>query len=360
MELLNDYPYFLLSSNEELFLQYQNYSPKSYLNKVISVNLFTSEIKSENPEILKEKVIYSTQKAKAILGMINIKETNFILYITSSDKAGQLKGQDVFRITEVDFFEISDPKKQKVNNQEISDLKDGIKKLLKLGFYYSFGVDLTSSQEYQSRILSDLKNGIKSLFNNNNSTNMKQNKKFYIKENASKFGISENIEENLRQIYLTSCEKYFFNKNLYKKFLDPTTNTPLDPCFIIPIICGYFGTFTHEIDGSVLYFTLISRRSQNHCGTRYNTRGINDDGHVANYCESEQIVIYKNNLLSFCQLRGSVPVFFQQIGLRAATDITRNRNLTIEAFSKHLAEMREDYPLIYFIDLLNQKKKAKL
>ena len=153
MELLNDYPYFLLSSNEELFLQYQNYSPKSYLNKVISVNLFTSEIKSENPEILKEKVIYSTQKAKAILGMINIKETNFILYITSSDKAGQLKGQDVFRITEVDFFEISDPKKQKVNNQEISDLKDGIKKLLKLGFYYSFGVDLTSSQEYQSRIL---------------------------------------------------------------------------------------------------------------------------------------------------------------------------------------------------------------
>jgi len=359
MELLNDYPYFLLSSNEELFLQYQNYSPKSYLNKVISVNLFTSEIKSENPEILKEKVIYSTQKAKAILGMINIKETNFILYITSSDKAGQLKGQDVFRITEVDFFEISDPKKQKVNNQEISDLKDGIKKLLKLGFYYSFGVDLTSSQEYQSRILSDLKNGIKSVFNNNNSTNMKQNKNFYIKENASKFGISENIEENLRQIYLTSCEKYFFNKNLYKKFLDPTTNTPLDPCFIIPIICGYFGTFTHEIDGSVLYFTLISRRSQNHCGTRYNTRGINDDGHVANYCESEQIVIYKNNLLSFCQLRGSVPVFFQQIGFRAATDITRNRNLTIEAFSKHLAEMREDYNLIYFINLLNQTKKGE-
>ena len=358
MELLNDYPYFLLSSNEELFLQYQNYSPKSYLNKVLSVNLFTSEIKSENPEILKEKVIYSTQKAKAILGMINIKDTNFILYITSSDKVGQLKGQDVFRITEVEFFEISDPKKQKVNNQEISDLKDGIKKLLKLGFYYSFGVDLTSSQEYQSRILSDTTNSIKSIFNNN-STNIKNNNNFYRKENASKFGISENVEENLRRIYLTSYEKYFFNKNLYKKFLDPTTNTPLDPCFIMPIICGYFGTFTHEIDGSILYFTLISRRSQNHCGTRYNTRGINDDGHVANYCESEQIVIYKNNLLSFCQLRGSVPVFFQQIGFRAATDITRNRNLTIEAFSKHLAEMREDYNLIYFINLLNQTKKGE-
>ena len=361
MELLNDYPYFLLSSNEELFLQYQNYTSKSYLNKVISINLFTNAVKSENPEILKEKIIYSTQKAKAILGMINIKNINFILYVTSSDKVGQLKGQDVFRITEVDFFEISDPKKQRVVSQEISDLKDGIKKLLKLGFYYSFGVDLTSSQQYQSRILSDSKSGIKS--DNNIFNKMNQNQNYYNmeyrRENTNKFHISQNIEENLKKIYLTSCEKYFFNKNLYKKFLDPSSNTPIDYCFIIPIICGYFGTFTHEIDDATLYFTLISRRSQNHCGTRYNTRGINDDGHVANYCESEQIVIYKNNLLSFSQLRGSVPVFFQQIGLRAATDITRNRNLTIEAFSKHLAEMREDYPLIYFIDLLNQKKKGE-
>ncbi len=368
MELLNDYPYFILSSNEELFLQYQNYSPKSYLNKVISVNLFTSVVKSENPEILKEKIIYSTQKAKAILGIINIKNTNFILYITSSEKVGQFKDQDVFRITEVDFFEISDPKKQRINNQEISDLKDGIKKLLKLGFYYSFGVDLTSSQQYQSRILTDLKSGMKQIFKKDNldsnyMNNINQAQNFYKmnirRENTNKYGINENIEESLKQIYLTSCEKYFFNKNLYKKFLDPTSNNPIDPCFIIPIICGYFGTFSYEIDGSTLYFTLISRRSQNHCGTRYNTRGINDDGHVANFCESEQIVIYKNNILSFSQLRGSVPVFFQQIGLRAATDITRNRNLTIEAFSKHLAEMREDYPLIYFIDLLNQKKKGE-
>ena len=362
MELLNDYPYFLFSSNEELFLQYQNYSQKNRLNKVISVNLFTSVIKSENPEILKEKVIYSTQKAKAILGMITIKDKNFILYIASSEKVGQLKNQDIFRITEVDFFEISDPKKQRINNQEINDLKDGIKKLLKLGFYYSFGVDLTSSQQYQSRILNDIKSGIKSLFNKktNDEYNSHQYQNYYKRENINnKFGISENIEESLKSIYLTSCEKYFFNKNLYKKFLDPSTNTPIDSCFIVPITCGYFGTFSHEIDGETLYFALISRRSQNHCGTRYNTRGINDDGHVANFCESEQIIIYKNNLLSFSQLRGSVPVFFQQIGLRAATDITRNRNLTIEAFSKHLAEMREDYNLIYFIDLLNQKKKGE-
>ena len=358
MELLNDYPYFLLSSNEQLFLQYQNYSPKSYLNKVISINLFNYLIKSENPEILKEKIIYTTIKAKAILGIIRIKDLNFLLYITSSEKVGLIKNQDIFKITDVEFFEISDPKIKHPYDQEISDLKDGIKKLLKLGFYYSFGVDLTSSQQYQSRILNDLKNGISNKFNLNKSplNNLLNQINF---GNNNKFQISDNVEQNLRRIYVTTCDKYFFNKNLYKKFINPQTNEPFDYCFIMPIICGYVGIFKYELDGSELEFYLISRRSQNHCGTRYNTRGINDDGHVANYCESEQIVIYKNNLLSFSQLRGSVPVFFQQIGLRAATDITRNRNLTIEAFSKHLAEMRSDYNLIYFINLLNQKKKGE-
>ena len=367
MELLKDYPYILLSTKEELFLQY--YSPTKYLNKVISINLFNCQVKSENPEILKDKKLNTSHKAKAILGIIRIKDINFVLYITASEKIGQIKNQDVFRITDVDFFEISDPKMKRANDQEILDLKEGIKKYLKLGFYYSFGVDLTSSQQYQSKIMNDLKNGINNKFNinNNNNNNINSmgggNNYFYNQINYgienNKFQISDNIEQNLKRIYLTTYEKYFFNKNLYKKFLNPVTEEPIDYCFIMPIICGYVGMFSYELDGSQLDFILITRRSQNHCGTRYNTRGINDDGHVANYCESEQIVIYKNNLLSFSQLRGSVPVFFQQIGLRAATDITRNRNLTIEAFSKHLAEMRNDYPLIYFINLLNQKKKGE-
>ena len=359
MELLNDFPYFLLSSDEELFLQYQNYSPKSRLNKVISVNLFTCVVKAESPDILKQKIIYSTFKAKAILGIIRIKDINFILYITSSEKVGQIKNQDVFKITDVDFFEVSDPKIKRGNDQEITDLKDGIKKLLKLGFYYSFGIDLTSSQQYQYKVLNDLRNGVNNKMNlQKNSLNNLLNQLNFVREN-DKFQISTNVELNLKKIFMTSCEKYFFNKNLYKKFINPETNEPFDYCFIMPIICGYVGMFSYELDGSNLEFYLISRRSQHHCGTRYNTRGINDDGHVANYCETEQIIIYKNNLLSFSQLRGSVPVFFQQIGLRAATDITRNRNLTIEAFSKHLAEMRTDYNLIYFINLLNQKKRGE-
>ena len=347
MELLNDYPFFILSSSEEFFLQYQNYSQNNYINRVLSVNIFTGQVKSENPDILKEKVIYSTYKAKAILGLIKIKNVDFFLYVTSSEKVCQMKNQDIYKITEVDFFEISDQKINTNSDQEITDLKEGIKKLLKLGFYYSFGLDLTNSQQNQSKILNDLKS-------KNNVSNFN-----YMNELIYSTSAPTNIINSLKRVYLTTCKKYFFNYNLYKKFINQETNEPYDYCFIMPIICGYVGTFEYTLDNEVLEFFLITRRSQNYAGTRYNTRGINDDGNVANYCETEQIIIYKNNLLSFSQLRGSVPVFFQQIGLTATTDITRNRNLTIEAFSKHLAEMRLDYPLIYFINLLNQKKTGE-
>ena len=65
---------------------------------------------------------------------------------------------------------------------------------------------------------------------------------------------------------------------------------------------------------------------------------------MANYCESEHILIAGDTLCSFSQLRGSAPVFFDQVGIRAYTDITRNKNLTKLAFSKHLKDMNENYP----------------
>ena len=64
-------------------------------------------------------------------------------------------------------------------------------------------------------------------------------------------------------------------------------------------------------------------------------------------------------MCSFCQLRGSVPIFFEQIGITATTDITRDKHLTIDAFTKHLQEINKDFALIYFINLLNKKKSIE-
>lgn len=49
---------------------------------------------------------------------------------------------------------------------------------------------------------------------------------------------------------------------------------------------------------------------------RYKRRGVDTDGHVANFVETEQLIHVHNHSLSFVQSRGSVPVFWSQAGYR--------------------------------------------
>ncbi|EPY74703.1 phosphatidylinositide phosphatase SAC2 [Camelus ferus] len=58
---------------------------------------------------------------------------------------------------------------------------------------------------------------------------------------------------------------------------------------------------------------LISRRSRHRAGMRYKRRGVDKNGNVANYVETEQLIHVHNHTLSFIQTRGSVPVFWSQV-----------------------------------------------
>lgn len=49
---------------------------------------------------------------------------------------------------------------------------------------------------------------------------------------------------------------------------------------------------------------------------RYKRRGVDKNGNVANYVETEQLIHVHNHTLSFVQTRGSVPVFWSQVGYR--------------------------------------------
>lgn len=46
-------------------------------------------------------------------------------------------------------------------------------------------------------------------------------------------------------------------------------------------------------------------------GTRYNSRGVDNNGFVANYVETEQIIETSNIISSFTQLRGSLPFYWE-------------------------------------------------
>ena len=125
---------------------------------------------------------------------------------------------------------------------------------------------------------------------------------------------------------------------------------------MVVCICGFVGITDQTIFGNNILFALISRRSKKFAGTRYITRGIDDDGNVANYVETEQIFKYQNNFVSFVQIRGSAPIFFQQTGVTAHTQITRNPEMTINAYTKHIESIQNNYPLIYIINLMSNSK----
>ncbi len=64
----------------------------------------------------------------------------------------------------------------------------------------------------------------------------------------------------------------------------------MDPRWIQPIIMGYLNEChfagNQQTDVQLI---LISRRNRHRAGVRMHCRGIDDDGHVANYVETEQV-----------------------------------------------------------------------
>ena len=88
-----------------------------------------------------------------------------------------------------------------------------------------------------------------------------------------------------------------------------------------------------RLNGRYLKLGLISRRSRYRAGTRYFRRGIDSDGHVANFNETEQVLLVESATpengeddygvqLSFVQTRGSVPLYWAEINtLRYKPDV---------------------------------------
>lgn len=105
--------------------------------------------------------------------------------------------------------------------------------------------------------------------------------------------------------------------------------------------------------------TLISRLSCRRAGTRFNARGIDDDGNVANFVETETIFCTDTLCYSYVQCRGSIPIFWEQAsGLpgQQKITITRSAEATQPAFDKHFETLSETYGDVFVVNLLSEEK----
>ncbi|KAF2176670.1 hypothetical protein K469DRAFT_645357 [Zopfia rhizophila CBS 207.26] len=111
--------------------------------------------------------------------------------------------------------------------------------------------------------------------------------------------------------------------------------------------------------------TLISRLSCRRAGTRFNARGIDDDGNVANFVETETVYWAPSGVcFSYTQVRGSVPVFWEQAtGLlpgQQKITITRSPEATQPAFDKHFENLELSYGAIHVVNLLSNEKPSEI
>lgn len=90
-----------------------------------------------------------------------------------------------------------------------------------------------------------------------------------------------------------------------------------DKGWFVGLMQGSVRQFRAFLQGKKVDYFLITRRSWKVGGTRYNSRGIDSKGHVANFCETEQLVLIGGYLFSHVQIRGSVPAFWKQSGIYA-------------------------------------------
>lgn len=110
--------------------------------------------------------------------------------------------------------------------------------------------------------------------------------------------------------------------------------------------------------------TLISRLSCRRAGTRFNSRGIDDDGYVANFVETETIYWYPSgSCFSYVQIRGSVPIFWEQatgvLPGQQKIQITRSAEATQPAFDKHFEQLELNYGTTHVLNLLNASKPCE-
>jgi hypothetical protein len=117
--------------------------------------------------------------------------------------------------------------------------------------------------------------------------------------------------------------------------------------------------------GEKVSVLLISRRSRYHQGCRFTRRGLDDNGHCANFVETEQITVRADGSVSaFVQVRGSIPLHWSSpVSMRYAPSVIVDNNLprTLKSARRHVCDMGDFYAgkngcsEVLFINLVDSK-----
>ncbi|KAK9358094.1 SacI homology domain-containing protein [Lipomyces starkeyi] len=253
------------------------------------------------------------QSVPGILGILRLRIGKYVIVITKSEKVGLIKGHVVYKMTDFEFISLRDGSMR--DKDELTYLSL-LKQHIKTGpMYFSYTWDLTNSMQRQR-------------------------------------GTQDG------SIWKRADERFFWNRYAQSELIEYSkTNSDVDQ-FILPVIFGYVNLTKTSINNVPLTFGLISRRSRFRAGTRYFSRGIDQQGNVSNFNETEQLIVLETQgqeTYSFVQTRGSVPVYWAEINNLRYKPKLRIFDTAFETARMHFDQQKSIYGTNYCVNLVNQK-----
>ncbi|XP_052597099.1 synaptojanin-1 isoform X16 [Peromyscus californicus insignis] len=179
---------------------------------------------------------------------------------------------------------------------------------------------------------------------------------FYFAWSAS--GVSLDLSLNAHRSVQehTTDNRFFWNQSLHLHLKHYGVNCD---DWLLRLMCGGVEIRTIYAAHKQAKACLISRLSCERAGTRFNVRGTNDDGHVANFVETEQVIYLDDSVSSFIQIRGSVPLFWEQPGLQVGSHrvrMSRGFEANAPAFDRHFRTLKDLYGKQIVVNLLGSKE----
>ncbi|NWX91263.1 SYNJ2 protein, partial [Nothoprocta pentlandii] len=248
--------------------------------------------------------------AYGCLGELQLKCGNtrlhFLVLVTGCTSVGKILDVEVYKITATDFCPLQEETKEE-------ERVTALKKILNSGMFYFSWPNAGSNLDLTVR--------------------------------AQKQGDN----------HYESGNSFFWNQLLHVPFQHYQVNCSE---WLLKVICGVVDIRTVYASHQKAKACLISRISWERAGARFHIRGVSDDGHVSNFVETEQTIYLDDAVSSFVQIRGSVPLFWEQPGLQVGSHHLRlNRGLEANApaFDRHMMLLKEQYGKQVIVNLLGSR-----
>ncbi|GLD96100.1 hypothetical protein PINS_up004778 [Pythium insidiosum] len=237
------------------------------------------------------------------------------------------------------FFRHASPREQKDEREYLRMLRSV---LASRTFYFSYDYDLTlSAQRRATRLASAAAAAV----------------------NASTTSNSTNSSTGGAAMWQRADDDFFWNKPVLGPFINAGLHN-----WIVPVISGFVKVLKKcEVSGLRCDLLFFTRRSCRRVGTRFNVRGIDKDGSVANFAETEMLVVKPNrSICSYVQIRGSIPLYWDQVATLKYMPRTRYAFSGSEsivdwnelAFRAHMDDIIQRYGHITVVNLIDKVGKS--